>query len=228
MITHAEASTMLLESLRWIDAACDQMPVPGDDRHRLGLAATDLLHEHARSVFHLLNVPPDRQPMVGSSLALLRPIYEALVRSWFILYAASDKEIASHIEGKDFDEKMVGLVKRVEQVHGLRHDGFLELVRKNYWRTLNGFTHGGTEQLSRRINATNLGHIYSESDAVLALLIANEFSLIAATVALEIGNRMKLAVECQDRLARISQRLNDDGETIRIANEVSRMTPASQ
>ncbi len=61
-----------------------------------------------------------------------------------------------------------------------------------------------------------------------SLLIACEFSLIAATVALEIGGRMERAREAQLRLVRLAEHLNQDGATIRITDEVERMSPVSR
>ena len=228
MLAKPEALRILFDELRWIDEACNGMAVPGDLRHRLGLAATDLLHEHARSILYLLNSKPDSPPMVGSALALLRPLFEALVRSWLILYVRTDAEIDHHADGGELPPyKMADKIKRIEAVAGLRHDGFLSKVMQGgFWSTLNGFAHGGIEQLARRVSPTHLGPNYSESDELLSLMIASEFSLIAATVALEIGGRMDRAEEAQHRLGRLAERLNQDGATIRITEAVGRMSPA--
>ncbi|MCR6699702.1 MAG: hypothetical protein NVV68_00350 [Dokdonella sp.] len=231
MITRDEAARMLFEHLRWIDVATDQMPVPGDDRHRLGLAATDLLHEHARSVLFLLTATPGGQSMVGSALALLRPMFEALVRSWLILYSSSEQELKRHLSGDALAGHMRDWVARVERVGGLNHDGFMSIVLdrdRGLWHMLNGFTHGGAEQLVRRIGPENIGPQYSEDDVVLALLFAAELSLISSVVALEIGNRDDAARVGQERLRQMAERLNQDGAAIRITDEVGRMTPPPQ
>ncbi|MCW5567319.1 MAG: hypothetical protein KIS84_03705 [Dokdonella sp.] len=52
--------------------------------------------------------------------------------------------------------------------------------------------------------------------------------MIAATVALEIGGRMERAREAQLRLVRLAEHLNQDGATIRITDEVERMSPVSR
>jgi hypothetical protein len=230
MLGKTEAIRLLFDELHWIDVACGGMEIPGDDRHRLGLASTDLLHEHARSILHLLNARPGTAPMIGSALALLRPLFEALVRSWLILYVCSDAEIENHVAGGELKPKyMADKIASIEAVAGLRHDGFLSRVMQGgFWRTLSGFAHGGMEQLARRVSPTHLGPNYSESDELLSLLIASEFSLIAATVALEIGGRMALAEEAQHRLGRLAEYLTEDGATIRITEDVQRISPTPE
>lgn len=123
---------------------------------------------------------------------------------------------------------MVDHVQRIEAIANLRHDGFLERVRSGLWRTLNGFTHGGMEQLSRRISSDRVGPNYSEGDKIMAILLAAEFSLIAALVTLEIGGKMDLAREAEGLLMNFSEVLERDGAAIRITDEVGRFTPSME
>jgi len=159
-------------------------------------------------------------------------MFEALVRSWLILYSSSDEELERHLAGESLaDGRMRDWVKRVERVEGLNHGGFMSVLldpRRGLWRLLNGFTHGGAEQLVRRIGPKNIGPQYSEEDAALALLFAAELSLMSAVVALEIGSRDDAARAGQERLRQIAERLNQNGAAIRITDEVGRMTPPPQ
>lgn len=71
----------------------DGREMPGEDRHRVGIALLQHSEDVADGMLVLLE-----NGLPGPALALARPLFESYVRGVWALHCADDKEVASFIE----------------------------------------------------------------------------------------------------------------------------------
>ena len=114
----------------------------------------------------------------GSFFALLRPLVETSVKAHWLLLAKPEEGQAA-FEGKDVFPYFKTMVDELDVAFG----GELFAGLKESWRTLNGFTHGGLEQVSRRFGPSgDMEASYSDEDKISALSSATaSFVLFSAT-----------------------------------------------
>lgn len=137
-------------------------PFPKDVRMRLLAAFLSTALEHANSILLLLETGRN----TGSAFALVRTLAETAYRGQWIYFLANDETIKqiknsrSKIDYPQFTE----MAKKIEEFHqttGLR----LFTVDNIDWKTLNGFTHTGLEQIARRFDKQgNVNPTYTEDE----------------------------------------------------------------
>jgi hypothetical protein len=159
------------------------MPVvtPCCRRHDLAACAMDLALEHHRAIVMLVEAGA-----LGTAAALIRPLLEASTSAFWLVYAASDEEIAAlptepTVETSDKDIPMLGSMVISLKPYFPAIAGLSDALSPRGTRTarwLHKFTHGGTPQLARRDRASG----WLESDVVLALLRADLFAVLGASV----------------------------------------------
>lgn len=125
---------------------------PIEPRQRVVLAAAKVSIEHGQSARLLLLA----ECAPNSGVALLRSQYEALVRSVWLLFCASDTEVArlaaplSHSAEQDA-KNMAGPLDMLLEIQARAPDALkqqLSAFRDAQWKTLNSFVHAGIHPLS--------------------------------------------------------------------------------
>lgn len=152
-IVYSKATTDFIEALL-VDTEYDS-----SDRVRLALAYAALNLEHQSAIRVLVE-----QHHRGSAYALVRSQVEACFRGLWVQRLASNDQVKSI---KDHGAEPFPRYFR-DMAEAL--DGALETERlfqgiAGSWKALNGFTHSGLEQLSRRFNGSgDLAPNYSDAD----------------------------------------------------------------
>lgn len=211
----------LLGEVRLID------PSP---RIRAGAAAADLSIEHAHAVRTLIRVRTG-----NSACALLRIQYEALVRTGWAIYAATDAQIerlnlplspesqqaAKNLPGAQdmlealkkklaAEPALVGFVVPLIQIHEVS------------WRPLNSFVHGGQHPLQRtagRFPVPLATQVLRNSNGMLHMahrMVARLGASVGVVAAVERGyigfeDCVPTAAEAMDRGGAQPQRRDDRG-----------------
>lgn len=107
----------------------------------------------------------------SSVSALLRVIYEGLVRALWIKNCATDVEVSLFLERdkilKNSQEEYHAreLVEAVDKV--LDAENIFSVLHKKFWKIYCSFTHGGIEQINRNINKECIQLNYSNEEIVL-------------------------------------------------------------
>jgi hypothetical protein len=149
-------------------------------RRRVAMGLLHLSLEHHQSILNLAKCN-----LFGSSFALLRCQFEALLRGVWFLRCATDTDIIKFIDGKNLDLKVNALISDVETTEGYK-DGALKRYKTGKWKAMNDYTHGGFFQVSARTQGDEvtgrnlLGHslwILTESSK-LSLLSILDFCFI--------------------------------------------------
>lgn len=177
----------------WIIERLDGLDISRDPRILLAVSCYDVVIEHHIGISALL-----RSRINGSAFALVRPLFETFVRGVWLRHCASDEQIDLYVSDK-VDIKFWQMLEVVEKVDGF-DDGVLSGLKKNAWRAMNSYTHGGIQQASRRTSGAYIEPVYLTEEIVEVVKLAGSFALFAfQQVAIE-AKRMDLASEAFERL----------------------------
>jgi hypothetical protein len=189
----------LLDLIAWIDQHTSGITLPGDERSLIASGCFDVALEHqaAIALLHAYSLPA---PM----FALLRVLTESLVRGLWLLKCATEAELERFKKGtvrKEFWE----LVEDVEKAIGTPN-GVLSGFKTSAWAAMNGFTHTGFIQVSRRHTSGRIEANYPENEVQKALGVAGALGLIAAGLLIEMSDRQDLLPKYYERMSSFAQK----------------------
>lgn len=135
--------------------------------------AMSLAHEHHASICTLV-----KNFNFASATALLRPMMESVVTAAWATYCASQGKLMSLLE---LQGDLPGVTRMMLEVDRTHPDVFaLSKMLEGDGRIFHAFTHGGVEQLRRRMHDS--GTPYSRDENCLTLGLADHFLLLAMSV----------------------------------------------
>lgn len=189
----------LLELMAWIDEHTSDLSLPADERSLLAIGCFDVAIEHQAAIALLYS-----SELHGSAFALLRVLAESLVRGLWLLHCASDNQLQKFKKGK-VDETFAQLVAIVEAKIGTPN-GVLSGFKATAWPALNGFTHTGFHQVSRRHSPGKVEANYPDHELAKALGVAGALGLIAGGQLIDMSG-------CKELLPAFSERMNAYAKT---------------
>jgi hypothetical protein len=195
----AAEHTRLLEVMEWIDVRTTNLSLPADERSLVAVGCFDVAIEHQAAIALLHS-----SELHGSEMALLRVLAESLVRGMWLLQCATDKELQKFKKGK-LDKRFAELIGEIEGKIGTPN-GVLSRFKETAWSALNGFTHTGFHQVSRRHSGGRVEGNYSEEDLANALGVAGALGLIAGGQVIGMSGRQELLPEYFTRLEAYAKR----------------------
>lgn len=135
--------------------------------------AMSLAHEHHGSICRLV-----QNCNYASATALLRPLHESVATTAWATYCATESKLLSLIRLQGELPK----VTRMTHLLGRAHPGIfdLEKVLDGNGKVLHSMTHGGIEQLRRRMRPT--GTPYTKDENYLTVCLADLFLLLAVSI----------------------------------------------
>lgn len=162
------------ELVCWINEKLDGVEMTGNHRHRVPAQLFDLAIEHHAGIIRLL-----LSRVYASAFALVRCQFECFVRGAWLHYCASDTELETFIEQDRLTVALGGMIRAVEERPEFA-GGILSKVKDEAWDAMNGYTHGGIHQISRRMQGQHIEPNF-EDEAVLQVV---QFSGVIAIIAL--------------------------------------------
>jgi hypothetical protein len=178
----------------WAASHLDGLEISRDRRILLAVSCYDVAMEHHIGIAALL-----RSRINGSAFALVRPLFETFVRGLWIRHCATDEQIDRYVSDK-LDLTFGQLLQAVESVVGFQ-EGVLSGLKKNAWRAMNSYTHGGIQQAGRRSSGAYIEPDFPPEEIVEVIKLAGSFCLFAfQQVAIEAG-RMDLAEQALAKLS---------------------------
>lgn len=163
----------LIQLIEWIDQNTSGLSFPTDDRTMLSLGCFDVAIEHQAAIALLSNAS-----LYGAAFALLRVLAESLVRGLWLHSCATDTELEKFKRGK-LDKSFAKLIEEFETKIETP-SGVLSNFKATAWDALNGFTHTGFHQVSRRHSPGRVQGSYPDQEVAKALGVAGALGLIAA------------------------------------------------
>ena len=163
----------LVDLIRWIDENASGIELPTDERSMLAIGCLDVALEHQAAIALL-----HASELYGSALALLRSETEALVRGLWLLHSATEDDLERFKRGK-VKQEFQGLIDAFEAKVGTG-PGVLSGLKERAWKAMNGFTHTGFIQVSRRHCPGFVKENYDEIELAQALDAAGALGMVAA------------------------------------------------
>lgn len=162
----------LVQLITWIDQNTSGLSFPTDDRTMLAFCF-DVAIEHQAAIALLAG-----SSLYGSAFALLRVLAESLVRGLWLHGCATDAELKKFKSGK-LEKSFAKLIEEFEAKIGTP-SGVLSNFKATAWDALNGFTHTGFHQVSRRHSSGRVEGSYPDHEVAKAFGVAGALGLIAA------------------------------------------------
>lgn len=177
--------------LLWIDKKLPGINLKGDHRDRIPAQLFDLALEHARGILRLIAVGS-----YASAFALVRCEFECFVRGAWLHHRATDAEIEGFVEKDEIKPKMWELIEALEQAPPFE-DKLLSIVKEKAWQPMNGYTHGGIHQVSRRLQGDFIEPFFEDAALLEAIQFAGTMALIAFGEIAAMAGRNDLVGEAQ-------------------------------
>jgi hypothetical protein len=191
----------IIQSKGWMtecSSLIDGTSFERSNRLRVSASFLHLCIEHQQGIHTLIE-----HGLVGSASALLRPQFEAYVRGIWYHQCAADSQITSFLQGAQ-PPKISPLLAALKAIPDF--DGeTIERTKKDVWRTLNDFTHGGAIQVKARNTADEIVRNYTPEHVVGLLRISASLTLLAGTGISAIANIDTLAQSLYALYKRIYQ-----------------------
>lgn len=177
--------------LEWIDRKLPGIEVKGDHRHRIPAQLFDLALEHAAGILRLVAATN-----YASAFALVRCEFECFVRGAWLHHRATDAEIEAFVANDEIKPKMWELIEALEQAPPFQ-DKLLSSVKEKAWTPMNGYTHGGIHQVSRRLQGDYIEPAFEDEALLEVVQFAGTMALIAFGEIAALAGRTDLIEETQ-------------------------------
>ncbi len=188
----------LLGLIAWIKRNASGVELPTDERSMIAVGCFDVAIEHQAAIALLGSAA-----LYGSAFALLRVLAESLVRGMWLRFCATEAELAAFKKGK-LDKKFATLIAEVEAAIDTPN-GVLSAFKTSAWSALNGFTHTGFHQVSRRHTTGRVESTYSDYEVAKAYGVAGALGLVAAGQVIAMSDQ-------KDRLGEFVARMTEYGQ----------------
>lgn len=162
------------ELAAWIERQVDGLPGPALLRNRLASPCFIVVQEHHQAIVLLL---AQRHPFHASAFALVRPVYESLVRGVWLWQCASEAELQAFSKG-DRPPSTPTMLKAVEKTPSYA-GGQLSAVYSRSWETMCAYTHTGAQQIQRWNTSDLIAANYSDEEVNEVLCFTGTFALLS-------------------------------------------------
>jgi hypothetical protein len=150
----------------------------GNTKNLLLMGYAELALEHHKAIWLLADAK-----LHGSAAALLRPVYEVMLRGYWINRCSNPKQIEAAFYDDEFPvgtKRMLDDIKRdylapvqpgASDVEPRQADLFIQQLQ-DIWDAACSYTHSGSLQLSRRFTDDQVKPNYTDDDIVQVLRLA--------------------------------------------------------
>lgn len=172
------------------------LEIPASDRNRIAAGCFHQALEHHEAIVYLV-----RRNLLGSAMALVRPLFEIYVRGIWVGKCASEAELTVFQKGR-IDKTFGELVAEIESHEGY-NVGVLAKVKQNSWSAMNDFTHGGALQVIRRITSDSITPNYAAEEVTELLNFSGAIGLLSTSEVALLAGRQDIAVELLEEMKKL-------------------------
>lgn len=195
----AEQHEQLLKQMAWLDTLTAGLALPADERALMVLGCIDVATEHQAAIALLY-----KTELYGSAFALLRVLMESVVRGMWLRRCATDSQVAKFKKG-DIGRKFGEFIADLEPTLGTTT--LFSSLKNRAWTAMNGFTHTGFHQVSRRHSPGKVQPNYSEEDILNLLLTTNMLGAIAYGEVIDMSKNKTIIAEYNAKILMFSGRV---------------------
>jgi hypothetical protein len=161
---------------------------PDNRRVTITLAYFNLALDHHSAIILLF-----RNGLYGSGLALMRSIFEAMLRAHWVVGVATPEEVDRAAEDHSFD--IMGRVDANRIDEAFRADGFFRQAKTDAWNAMNAYTHSGLRQLVRQFSGGRVEAAYPDEELLEGLKAATASVLLLGYLLAHITGRDPLPIQ---------------------------------
>lgn len=182
------------DDLAWIHANLEGLAIKGEHRHRIPGQLFDLSIEHHSGIITLISMRT-----YASAFALVRCAFECFVRGAWLHYCASDDDIEAFVEKDIIAPRFGTLISAIEERPEFAGE-FLSTVKDSAWNAMNGYTHGGIHQVSRRLQGDYIEPAFEDASLLEVIRFCRTMALIAFGQIAGLAGRFDLVDQATDRM----------------------------
>ncbi len=157
-----------------IDQEVDGLEFSLNNRNMVSGALFDIVLEHAKAIVFLLE-----NQFHASAYALARPLFEGFVRATWIQNCAVDDEVEYFVINDKFKLNFGEMLELVEAQK--EWPNTLTQIKKNAWNIMNSYTHGGLQQISRRLKAETIQSNIDDQEIEELIKLVTYLSFLSLT-----------------------------------------------
>lgn len=169
----------------WAISTLDGIPFPVNKRLLISIAAFDVVLDHFTGITGLIE-----GRVYGAAFALARPLFETFVRAVWLKDCGTDQDLLA-FERDEFSRKFGEALKDIEQLESFK-SGTLSSLKKQAWSAMSSYTHGGYQQIARRVKGKTIDPNYTDEEIIEVLRFSQAFALMAFIQIVLVANRRDL------------------------------------
>lgn len=180
--------------ITWMMNRIDNLEVPGHLSAKVPALLFDLALEHHFAVFRLTD-----SRMYGSAFALVRVEFEALIRAAWLQLRATPEQLKKVMKTDEYPLRFGEMIEAIE-THADFPGNTLTNLKKNSYKALNSYTHGGMLQVERRLKGNTIEPCYDTEEIIEVLKVSASFALIALLQIARLAKNLELEKEIEAML----------------------------
>jgi len=181
------------ELVGWIHGQLHDLKISGADRCKIPGLLFDIAIEQHAAIVQLIDAR-----LYAGAYALVRSEFEAFVRGLWLHHCATDAQIDKFLRRDDIP-KIGALIDEVEAMDGFG-DKILSGIMANAWKGMNGYSHSGTHQITRRMSEGTIEPNYRADEILEVLRFADTMAQMALAEIAQMAGEAELLAEIQGRI----------------------------
>lgn len=177
----------------WTLSSLEGIPFPVNKRLLIAIAALDVVLDHFTGITALIE-----KRVYGAAFALARPLFETFVRAVWLKDCGTDKDLAE-FERDQFSRSFGQALKEIEQLESFK-SGALSNLKKQAWSAMSSYTHGGYQQIARRVKGKTIDPNYTDEEIIEVLRLSQAFAMMAFIQIVLVAGRRDLEAAAIQRL----------------------------
>lgn len=177
----------------WIFLNLDGLILSKSRRLLLAISAFDVVLEHFTGITALTE-----KRVYGAAFALARPLFETFVRAVWLKDCATNDDLAA-FQRDEFSRKFGETLGQIEQLESFR-SGALSSLKKQAWSAMSSYTHGGIQQIARRVKGRAIDPNYTDEEIIEVLRLSQAFAMMAFIQIVLVAGRRDLEAAAIQRL----------------------------
>lgn len=177
----------------WTLSSLEGVPFPVNKRLLIVIAALDVVLDHFTGITALIE-----RRVYGAAFALARPLFETFVRAIWLKDCGTDKDL-SDFERDQFSRSFGQALKEIEQLESFK-SGVLSNLKKQAWSAMSSYTHGGYQQIARRVKGKTIDPNYTDEEIIEVLRLSQAFAMMAFIQIVLVAGRRDLEAAAIQRL----------------------------
>ena len=177
----------------WTLSSLDGIPFPVNKRLLIAIVALDVVLDHFTGITALIEMR-----VYGAAFALARPLFETFVRAVWLKDCGTDKDLVE-FERDQFSRSFGQALKEIEQLESFK-SGALSNLKKQAWSAMSSYTHGGYQQIARRVKGKTIDPNYADEEIIEVLRLSQAFAIMAFIQIVLVAGRRDLEAAAIQRL----------------------------